>query len=217
MSDTSPETNTDTGEQAASEAEGSVLNPAQTQPGEGQVESGAQGTAGSEDGQQAAVIPESYEFMAPEGMEVDQSMADAFSPVFKDLGLSQEQANSLTGVYADMVGKQVEAQQEAFGQQLEDWKQELRTDADFGGDKFDENSGIVADFVRQTVPEGVREDVIGLLESTGAGNHPGLVKWIHHLATNVMPVSEDQPGSGQLGSTRKEGLDGRLERLYGNS
>jgi hypothetical protein len=212
MSDTPAETNTDAAVQTASEAEGSVLNPAQEQTGEGQVESEAQNSTEGEDGQQAA-IPESYEFSAPEGMEVDQSMVDAFSPVFKEMGLSQQQADALTSTYAGLAEKQGEA----FGQQLEDWKQELRTDADFGGDKFDENAGLVADFVRQTVPESVREDVIGLLESTGAGNHPGLVKWIHHLATNVMPVSEDQPGSGQLGSTRKEGLDGRLERLYGNS
>ena len=49
----------------------------------------------------APVVPDKYEFKAPEGYEVDQKFLDDATPVLKELGLTQEQANKLFDIQAD--------------------------------------------------------------------------------------------------------------------
>ena len=169
-------------------------------------------SAGEDDGSKEAdsEAPESYDFQLPEGMEMDKGLAEAATGAFKDVGLTQEQANKITEAYAGVIASQAKQQQEAFTKQLDDWKTELKDDQTFGGDNFDENAGKVSAFIHATVPPELKESVIGLLNTSGAGNHPGLVKYFHHLSS-IMPVGEDQPGSGQ--HTTETGKS-REERMY---
>ena len=93
----------------------------------------------SEDGgdSEGAEIPESYEFDMPEGMELDQGLADAVTPIFKDLNLNQEQAGKLTAVFAAQKQQEEQAAEEAFGDQMNQWAGEIRNDKDLGGEAFE--------------------------------------------------------------------------------
>lgn len=209
---------TDTGTEGtqteATETEGSILTGEQSTESEGSEAAEGEVQAEGEGGEQAEEqeAPETYEFNMPEGVEMNEGLAEAVTPIFKELKLSQEQAGKLTEAYASAIQEQAQASQDAFAKQLDDWKTELKNDAAFGGEKFDENSGMVSQFIQKTVPAEIKDDVMSLFVSTGAGNHPGLVKYFHHLA-QTFPVGEDQPGSGQHVPNRGKSVE---ERMYPN-
>src|SRR6185437_10360924 len=48
--------------------------------------------------------PESYDFKAPEGKELNSKFLDRATPVFKELGLSQANAQKLVDTYNELVG-----------------------------------------------------------------------------------------------------------------
>ena len=76
--------------------------------------------------------PDQYEaFTVPEGQELDEAVLEQYSPVFKELGLSQEQAQKLVDVQAAQVAAQAEQYEQADAarveaiKQLPDWEQQL--------------------------------------------------------------------------------------------
>jgi hypothetical protein len=189
---------------------GGESTQAQTQEGGESSSEGGANQAGDESNQSEGA-PDSYEFTAPEGMEMDQGLADSVTPIFKELNLNQEQAGKLSAAYADHMKAQAEASQAAFSEQLETWKTELKNDQDFGGDKFEENAGAVSGFLHKTVPADLKDDLLGMLNSTGVGNHPALVKYVHHLSKQF-PTGEDNPASsGANPPSRTTSVE---ERMY---
>jgi hypothetical protein len=125
----------------------------------------------------------------PEGMEMDQGLSDSVSPILKELGLTQAQADKLVGVYAQHQLAQGQATQAAFTQQQDEWTRALKTDPDFGGEAFDKNAGIAA----AALDKFGSPELIEFLNDTGAGNNPALVKFVWQIGKMVV---EDQPGSG---------------------
>lgn len=166
------------------------------------------------DGEEAPEVPETYEFKMPEGMQMDETLAASATPIFKEIGLTQEQADKVIGMYAQHIQHLDAEIAKSREEQQERWKSDLKKDADFGGENFDVNQKKVMNFVKATVPEHLRKDIMEFFVTTGAGNHPALVKYFHHMS-NVFNTSEDQPGGGAPGVTRKAGLEGAAERLYG--
>ena len=232
MSDPIPEESTDTGSEQTGDTNtdtGTILTGDQgadvdTPEGEGQQDEGeGQSTEpesttdeeSSSDNEANSEVPETYEFTAPEGMEFDQKLVEAISPVFKDIGLTQEQATKLNGVFGEyMQGMQTE-REEAFASQLNSWRAELQSDKSFGGDNFEKNSQAVRNFIDKTAPPEIKENLREFFFSTGAGNHPGLVKYFHQLA-KTFPVDEDSPDAGHSSTNRDSNpLDDKLERWYG--
>jgi len=160
---------------------------------------------GEEAGSDAPEVPESYEFNMPEGMELDQALADAATPVFKELGLTQEQANKLTDLWSGQAQAQAQEQSEAFAAQLEKWATELKNDKEVGGEAFDANTATAREAINKLGSDELRE----LMDSTGIGNNPAMFKFC--LAVGKLLV-EDQPGSGTLASAPKD----REQVMYPN-
>jgi hypothetical protein len=143
----------------------------------------------SSDGDTGDEVPESYEFEVPEGMELDQELVDAVTPIFKDLKLSQEKASALTKAYAERLQAQQQQQVEAFEKQLETWATELKNDKDVGGDAFEGNVKIA----RKTIDAFGSPELHEFLTTTGAGNHPALFKFALEIGKRLQA---DHPGSG---------------------
>lgn len=155
-----------------------------------------------------AEVPEEYAFTMPEGMEMDQGLTAAVSPILKELGLTQAQADKLVGVYAQHQAAQGKATQDAFTQQQDEWTKALKTDPEFGGEAFDKNAGIAAAALQKFgSPE-----LIEFLNGTGAGNNPALVKFVWQIGKMVV---EDQPGSGSA-ATQDLPLEQRLYNADGS-
>lgn len=134
-------------------------------------------------------VPEAYEFKMPDGMELDKAMADAATPIFKELGLNQEQASKLVEVYANQIGAQATAQQDAFNDQLETWVTELKNDKEVGGEAYEKNTGIA----RQAIEKFGSDELMELMDSTGIGSNPAMFKFALKVGKFLV---EDQPGSG---------------------
>ena len=97
-----------------------------------------------------------------------------------------------------------EAQREQWRARVESWRDEVARDAELGGGRF-EASVARAQFALGRFDEGGR---IGrLLETSGYGNHPDIVRFFNRLADAVM---EDVPAPG----TPEGGLAPLEERMY---
>ncbi len=178
---------TDTNTAAEQEAEGAANESKDAEATENQE--------GAEAEKPAPEVPDSYEFELPEGVELDASLAEAATPVFKELGLSNEQASQLVQLYMDNQAAQAEASQKALGDQIEQWQNDLKADQDFGGDNYEENVAKVTEFFANTAPEGSQDALKQLFDSTGLGSHPEFVKYMLNLST-LIPTGEDQPAGG---------------------
>lgn len=116
--------------------------------------------------------PEAYQpFELPEGVEPDGALLEAFTPVARELGLSQGQTQRLVAFHSE----QVRAQEAAQMAQAQQWTEEVRRLPEFAGAQFDRGvreaqRGL--DYAAGPDRDAVRE----LLERTGLGNHPLLVK-----------------------------------------
>ncbi len=141
----------------------------------------------SEDGEksQSKKVPEKYDIKVPEGMEIDTGALDLFSPVFKELELSQEGVQKLIDVYAPYVSSQVEASQkksiEDFNRISEEWKSE--TEKELGADK-DKKLALCSKALNKFGSKELRT----LLTETGVGNNKELVNFMIKIGSFI---SED--------------------------
>lgn len=125
----------------------------------------------------APVIPEKYEFKAPDGFVVDEALAAEFSPVLRELNLTQEAADKLVAFAPRLISQSVDA---AVAQTLEsigyggskEWANTARADKEFGGEKLQESLGIAKAARDQFASPELRK----LLDTTPLGNHPEIVR-----------------------------------------
>ncbi len=163
---------------------------------------GGEGDQAASDGDDV-VIPETYEFTMPEGVEMDAALAEAATPVFKDMGIDQAGADKLTGMFASWQNNQVNDAAKAFGEQLDSWAKELKSDKDFGGDDYEENSGIADLAVEKLGSQELRD----FLQASGGCNHPAVVKFMWAVGKLV---SEDTPGGGDQGGEKEGSIESRM-------
>ena len=161
----------------------------------------------------AKVVPEKYELKMPEGMQVDTALLDAVTPIFKEAGITQEVAQKLADAYAPVIQKAGQAQHEAamaaFDKQIEDWGKE--TKAMLGPDAVKEMAPagrLIQTFAGKDAPA-LRQ----LLNDTGLGNHPLMVKF---LIAAGKAISQDKfvDGGNMPGDNSEAAV---TKRLYPNS
>lgn len=180
------------------EDEGDIKNTDETET----TEECGESDEGESDG-----VPESYDFAVPEGMELDQDLAGKFSDVAKELGLNNDQANKVVGLYADQIQGMQSLQQEAWTKQVSDWEGELKSDPDFGGAKFNEN----AEIAKIAVNKFGGDELKTALNETGLGNHPAVVKFMHKVG---LAISED---TFETNEVNNQGREATAQGLYKNS
>ena len=131
--------------------------------------------------------PEAYEFKNPEGMpegsEIDSQIHDAYSEAARELDLPQDKAQGMFDKVMSTLHRRGLEHQE---QQRDKWAKEAREDADFGGDKLEENLGVAKKALDQFGSDGLRD----LLESSaGLGNHPEVIRFMVKVG---QALSEDR-------------------------
>ena len=145
----------------------------------------------------APVVPEAYAFAnLPEGYSISEEQLAAFSPVLKELGLTQEQADKLVAFDAQRsLAAQEASQQQAVefrNKQVGDWETALRNDATFGGANFDANVAVAQQFLTDFgSPE-----LSAFLAESGLGSHPEVVRMFHKAGREL--------GEGKLHRTTTE-------------
>jgi hypothetical protein len=147
--------------------------------------------------------PEEYaEFTLPEGIELDTEITDQFKGVAKELNLTQEQAQRVVELGAQM--RQRDA--EAIIATRQEWLDQSKSDTEFGGDKLDASLGVA----KRAISAFGNDAFVQLLNQTGLGNHPEFIRFAMKAGK---AVAEDEViTSGNKQSTPHGSL---AKRLYG--
>lgn len=201
ITDAAPAQTTETQAAPAAPAEGST---APTVPASEQKPVEAEGSEQAAPPAKAEAAPEKYEFKAPEGVELAGATLEAFSSVAKQFNLTQDAAQGILSAMAVKMQEQNSAALQAFyadlGGMPDTWESQVRADKEFGGDKLNENLGLAAKF-RDTFGS---PELKQLLDKTGLGNHPALVRAFIKAGKSI---SQDSPvmGSGSGATPTRTG------------
>ncbi|KAA0020728.1 peptidase [Salinicola corii] len=222
MADEAVDTGAEEGAQeGAGEGGSSLLTGAEgaDQGAEGKVEEsavgeGKEGEGQGEDkkgeGEEAKPnAPEAYDFKLPEGFEgeLNQDAIGEFEPIARELDLNQEQAQKLVDIYTRQSQAAHQKQIEQYRETQEQWVKDLKSDAEFGGAKFDAN----IKHAQRAIQEFGNDGIKSLLDQSGLGNNPDVVKMFAVIGKRM---AEDSPGQGTERSSQREvPLE---ERLYPN-
>mgnify|MGYP001232463122 CR=1 FL=1 len=149
---------------------------------------GAEGDAAEtkDEGEKPEGAPEKYEWAAPEGVTLDESIMGSLSEVAKELNLSQDAAQKLVDKMAPAMAQRQAAQVQAM---RTEWRQASSSDQEFGGAKLTENMAVAKKALDAFGTPEFRQ----LLEQTGMGNHPEVIRTFYRAGK---AISEDGLVSG---------------------
>ena len=125
--------------------------------------------------------PEAYEFKAPEGREFDPEVVSQFAEVAKELNLTQEAAQKVLDKMAPALAAR---QENAIATARAEWIASTKADAEIGGTELAQKIALAnTTFDKFGTPE-----LRTLLETTGLGDHPEMIRWAHRVGK---AMSED--------------------------
>lgn len=127
---------------------GLLFNAGQNPPAGGQPQGGEPGQPDEGDkgnkGGQPEGAPEQYELTTREGFAFDEATAAAVTPMFKELGLSNAQAQKLADYHMDAMQRFQAAQVEQFYQMQAAEAEAAKADPEVGGAKLQESLSLAA-------------------------------------------------------------------------
>ncbi|CCG40154.1 hypothetical protein [Magnetospirillum molischianum] len=146
-----------------------------------------------------AITPESYGDFDTAGLPVAQAQADAFKALAAKIGLSKEAAQQLVTFRAEQI-KTENAAREAMAAE---WINVAKTDKEYGGTNLAKSLAIADRGLAQFGTPELRT----LLEQTGLGNHPEMVRAFYRAGLTVVepgPVGASaRAGAGEAISTEQ--------------
>lgn len=161
--------------------EGNEASVKSEQTTEGTALGSGEGEKTEAEGAEAkAEVPESYELTPPEGFEnLDADTVTAATPVFKELGLSNEQAQKLVPIAGEFAKKIIaEGNQQmlsSIATQRKEWLETAKSDAEIGGTNWDTSLSTAAKALDTLgFPKG--SPLRNLLDESGLGNHPEMIR-----------------------------------------
>ncbi|UPK31833.1 hypothetical protein IVB18_26245 [Bradyrhizobium sp. 186] len=137
-----------------------------------------------------------YTLAMPEGVQVDQATLDALSPEFKEMGLTNKQAQKLADKFIEAQQKQAADKGKAWGETVTGWVDQAKADKEIGGDKWDGTVKTATRAVNTLGTPALKE----YLEATGGGNHPELIRFMAKVGAMI---KEDNPADGGAGGSGK--------------
>lgn len=140
-----------------------------------------------------------YATLMPEGVELDTATATGFSALAKELNLDPETSKKLVGFYAETAQRQIREVTEMH----QAWQQEIAKDPVLSKPEAQAQA-------RQAIEAFGTPELKALLNSTGLGNHPELIRWAHKVGAKISP---DTIQTGQPTAPKKSAA----EVLYGST
>jgi hypothetical protein len=152
--------------------------------------------------------PDTYTFTPPEGQTYDKTLLDAATPIFKELGLSQAQADKLVEVQAKWARSQADLAIETVKAQREKWVAEVMRDPDLGPKLEAIKTDIGRAFAAINDPA-LEQSFKDAMNLTGAGDNPAFIKTFHKFAQKFI---EGKPVSGTGASPNGQTPTGQVQR-----
>ncbi len=137
------------------------------------------------------VAPEKYAFTFPEGVSMDAAVLGTYEAKFRELGLTNDQAQALVSTYTAQNTAALAAADADLQKQTTEWAAAVRNDPEYGGAKYD----ATVKAAERAIGKFGSPELKSFLDTTGLTNHPGLVKL---LAGVGRAMGEDSfvPGAG---------------------
>lgn len=188
---------TQTGQDQGQAGQDGTNQGQQDQTGQDQDKQDQDGQGQDNDGQQDQGQQDYEAFTVPEGMDLDTTAMDAFSPVMKDLGLSQDQAQKLVDVYAGMMQSKADEAGQAAAQFYQDrdaqWTKDLEADQDYGGENLTTTAAGVNQMLKTFDPDG---DLVTVMQENALQNCAPLFKFLarvrEHFSEDTFVDSNDR-------------------------
>lgn len=141
--------------------------------------------------------PEKYEFVAPEGVELNPAVMGEFETAARELNLPQEAAQKLVDKMIPVIAKQTqEAQQAMFDAARNAWMEQTKTDKEFGGSKLSESLAKANTALEKTATPELRK----LLSETGLSEHPEVIRHFLKLGKTLSDDAFVPSGSATSGN-----------------
>ncbi len=158
-----------------------------------------------------AGAPDQYQLSAPEGLTLDPVAIELATPVFRELGLSNEQANKLMPVAGQFAqGLLDRHNRQMLGQvqtERKAWLDSARNDPEIGGQHWTSTIGTAAKAL-DALGFGKGSAFRTLLDESGLGNHPEMIRAFQRVGKAI----------GEDGFERSSGIHhskrDRAETLY---
>lgn len=125
-----------------------------------------------------------YKLSLSKESRLDQEYVAKVEEFAKENKLSNESAQALINQQDEILSKMVQDSIDSQDQQIEDWRQEVINDPNLGGDNLKKTS----ENAKRVIEKFGGPEIIELLDDTGYGNNPHVVKL---LATIGEQMGED--------------------------
>jgi antitoxin component of RelBE/YafQ-DinJ toxin-antitoxin module len=144
------------------------------------------------------VVPEKYEFKAPENYTIDAKLLETATPIFKELGLTNDQAQKLVDIQVARELALAKGPADAYAATRADWQSKVKADPELQAAVSGDKTGIDAvklDIGRaiSTLPADLQASFREAMDVTGAGDHPAFVKAMYKFA---QAIGEGRPVKG---------------------
>lgn len=132
----------------------------------------------------------------PDGFEVDQKVMGDFVSLMNDAALNPaERAQKLIDLQTEFAKAQAEQAVKTWKTLQETWQEEVRADAEIGGDKLEANLGRISTLLNTHGTPELRQ----VMDQTGAGNNVHVVKFLSKIAAamgEALPAPAGVPSGG---------------------
>jgi hypothetical protein len=201
-----------------------VLGAASTEDGAGDADSKDEASDKSDAAE--AVVPEAYDLKLtvdgqdgkPAEVAIDTALLDVATPTFKELGLTNEQAQKVAGLVPKVQERLLQQQNDTFAETRTAWAKQAAEDPEIGGKNWKSTQNLAAKALDHFVGPAVTKDAKGnevkndfrqLLDDTGLGNHPAMIRFCRKVGEGL---AED--GTLARGSEGPRQKVDRLAALY---
>lgn len=140
----------------------------------------------------APSVPDKYEFKAPDNYTLDPTAYEAAIPVFKELGLTNDQAQKLIDIQVQREIAIAKGPMGAVETMRKEWRGQTEADAEIKAtiDKNSGKTGIAAVKINlartlAVLPVDLQVEFKDAMNLTGVGDHPAFIKAFNRLAAYV--------------------------------
>lgn len=143
------------------------------------------------------MAPAKYEFSGTEGVIAPEQLA-AVEPVFRELNLTQAQAQKLV----DFELAAAKRAEEAHAAQVKQWNEDIKSDKELGGQNFDATTKATQAVLTRFGDDELRK----ALDATGWASYPPLVRFLSKIGRGLAPdrASGKAEGGGATGLTPEQ-------------
>lgn len=158
----------------------------------------------------AAPVPAAIELKFPDGFKPDTELVGQYKELARAAGLDNAKAQGLFDLYTGAEVARAQQLQQQAEQQQKDWVEGVKKDKDLGGVHYEATRANAQKAIAQFASPQLRE----LLDSTGLGDHPELVRAWAAIGKALGEDTAGQTGAGGSPVKGKPSTDERLRKKY---